>query len=160
MKRLNLNLSKNQKITLLSVFLVVLSAISYVYFSNLPQLTNVQGLMTATPTTTIKPLTKIEFFTPLPSNTIEIGADVSSQSRSRVLESANSATDLNNFYKNYFYMQDWVLVDEASQVGFYTLEFRQGAKSVKIAISFETDSEVSTSSASKDSVLINVQEFF
>ncbi len=156
----SLNFSKNQKITVLSVFLVVLSALSYAYFTNKPQLSNVQGVMTATPTTKLQPLTKIEFFTPLPSKTIEIGADVSSQSRSRVLESVNNALDLKNFYKNYFYMQDWVLVDEATQTGFYMLEFRQGTKSVKITISFETDANSSTSAASNEPVLINVQEFF
>lgn len=138
----------------------MLSAISYVYFSNTPELSNVQGVMTATPTTKLQPLTQIEFFAPLPSKTIEIGADVSSQSRSRVLESASNATELKNFYKNYFYMQDWVLVDEASQTGFYTLEFRQNTKSVKIAISFESDTQLGEAAKSTEPVLINVQEFF
>ncbi len=156
----SLNLTKNQKITLLSVLLVMLSAISYAYFTNKPQLSNVQGIMTSTPTTKMKPLTQIEFFTPVPSKTIEIGADVSSQSRSRVLESANNATELKNFYKNYFYMQDWVLIDEASQTGFYTLEFRQNNKSVKIAISFESDTQSDANAKNTQPVLINIQEFF
>jgi 4-hydroxyphenylpyruvate dioxygenase-like putative hemolysin len=74
------------------------------------------------------------------------------------LESAIPAPELLKFYKNFFTMQNWSLMDESSQDSFYNLEFRQSNKSVRITIS------VSPTDKSQNGVippvLINVQETF
>lgn len=135
--------------------LLVLSVYSYFSFMKAPGV-KVQGLKT---TSELIPTTSVDYFTPVPSKTIEIGSDTSSDSRSQVLESAKSADDLKNFYKNFFYMQEWNLVDESTENNFYILEFRQGTKSVKITISSQ-DLEQPSSLTVKQPVLVNVQEFF
>lgn len=155
---LRISISKQQKMTLLAFSAVVVSVLSYVYFLKNPSLYQVQGISNMVLPNQNQPVQKKEFYTPIPSNTIIIGSDFSSQTRSQVLESAVSAPELINFYKNFFTMQNWSLLDESSQNGFYDLEFRQGVKQVKITISV-SPSDVANKNVVPP-VLINVQEIF
>jgi len=156
-------LSYNQKILALVLSLSLLSFFSYFYFISQPKLVDIKGAKTTYSATVPVPQTKVSFFTPVPSKTIEIGFDVSTKSRSRVLESAKNIEELSNFYKNYFAMQNWVLVDESFQIannGFYSLEFMQGTKLVKITMSEQGGLAGGESAQENVPVLINVQEHY
>lgn len=155
---LRISISKQQKLTLLAFSAIVASVLSYVYFLKNPSLYQVQGISNMALPNQIQPVQKQEFYTPIPSNTIIIGSDVSSQTRSQVLESAVSAPELITFYKNFFTMQNWSLLDESSQNGFYNLEFRQGVKQIKITISVSPVD--SANNTVVPPVLINIQEIF
>ena len=139
-------MNKNLTVSFAAVTLVIVASVityanfintSEFNFTNLNQPKLVKGVSTKT-------------ITPVPSNSIEIGSDVSSTMQSKIIESTLEYEKIITFYKNFFAVEDWYIVEESESDKFYNIELEKHSKRIIITLS-KTDT---------DTTLISIQESF
>ncbi|MEN9389280.1 MAG: hypothetical protein RLY61_364 [Candidatus Parcubacteria bacterium] len=145
-------MNKNLTISFVVVTLVTIGSIlTYANFNNTSgfTFTNLnQKKLVKGASSDLSLLGSSAFTTPIPSKSIELGSDVSSSFRSRVLESTLAYDKVVSFYKNYFAVEDWTVTTESDSDKFYNLELEKASKTIKITLS-KTES---------DTTLISIHE--